>query len=439
MNLTAPDQAAPPALAAGNVRRLLLALISQAQADLQRRGLIQQDQALASRSWDGDSDALDTIAIDEATLGFDSLSRLDLINAVNQFFQLSRSGAEDYLLLTPTVGRWLEVVLQHLTIVGADQHFGFATSGSMGPVSVHVHSLSDLEAEVAALCEGPLCDLAGVKRILALVPPHHIYGFLFTCLLPKNLGVEVVDLSRKAPSALARVARPGDLVIGTPFSWDMVAKAGLPLVSGVCGITSAGPSTADTWDLAAPGRPDAMIEIYGATETGGLGSRQSWNAPFDLLPHLVPLKDGIARSGAPMVPLAVQDHVIWQEPRRFSVQGRRDQVVQVAGVNVQPGVVREHILALDEVADVAVRMGRDRLKAFVVPQPDVTDLPALQRTINTHLRKRFPASACPGDLRFGSSLPRNTMGKLKDWDVGEPVSLPVIETQEKQIPANLVN
>lgn len=415
MSLKARSEPSAQWLDAPTIRRLLLSLIRQEQSDLRRRGLIREDQALAALSIGQPAPQVDGIAIDEATLGFDSLSRLELISRVNQFFQLSQTGAEDYLLVTPSIGRWIEIITHHLAMVGAAQSFGFATSGTAGPVQTHVHGIATLEAELTALCDGPLATIVPSARIVALVPPHHIYGFLFTCLLPSLLQADVVDLHLQAPSALSREGRPGDLVIGTPFSWKMVAHAGRVLPEGLLGVTSAGPSTPDTWRRDEPGRPEKMMEIYGSTETGGLGSRSSGNAPFDLLSHLVPLQSGIARAAHPEVALPLQDHIDWQGSRQFHLMGRVDHVVQVAGVNVAPSLVQKRILELDGVTDAAVRLEADRLKALIVAGPHIKDQQDLQKRIDQHLQKHFPATARPASYRFATALPRNAMGKLCDW------------------------
>lgn len=421
MNLKARSERPAHWLDEATIRRVLLALITQAQSDLHRRGLIREDQALAALSLGRSASQVDAITIDEASLGFDSLSRLELISRVNQFFQLSQTGAEDYLLVTPTLGRWVEVVTHHLVLVDTRLSFGFATSGTAGPVRTHVHGIDTLEAELKALCEGPLAKARPGARIVSLVPPHHIYGFLFSCLLPAYLGVPVVDLHRLAPSALARNGRAGDLVIGTPFSWQMVAHAGAALPEGLQGITSAGPSTAETWQRCGDGRPDGMIEIYGATETGGLGSRRAFDAPFDLLPHLVPLPTGIARASDPDVALPVQDRIDWQGSRQFKLNGRLDHIVQVAGVNVEPSLVAERIREVEGVSDVAVRLDGERLKAFVVPASGIKHPQDLEKRIHGHLCRHLPAPARPASVRFGATLPRNEMGKLCDWGVPAPV------------------
>ena len=401
------------------VRRLLIALIHEAQSELGRTTGIEDRQRIAAMTFGHPDDKVDLLPIDDTSLGFDSIARLDLISRVNQFFQLSDTGAEDYLLISPSVGQWIKVVQSHLRQVGPDAAFAFRTSGSTGAATWHRHSLSDLRDEVDALIKGPLAVFGPSARIVALVPPHHIYGFLFTCLLPVMVGSDLLDLRNHAPTALARNGQVGDLVIGTPFVWQTIAKTGLALPGGLQGVTSGGPSTQDTWLQQGTGRPATMLEIYGATETGGIGFRTREEDGFTLLPHLTRSDAGdvLRRRTGNCLPL--QDRLVWEGEKQFRLGGRLDHVIQVAGVNVNPAQVAATICAVDGVADATVRPDGDRLKGFVVPKASETDLDGLEMRIRHHMRTQLAAPARVGNLTFGRALPQSIMGKLCDWPTGD--------------------
>jgi 4-coumarate--CoA ligase len=409
------DAVANPLLAATTLRRLCVSLIRAEQADLAAKGQMGPTTLgyLADPSLS--PSGIDALAIDEDGLGFDSLSRLSLILRVNRFFDLAQTGIEDYLLMHRTIGAWVRLLDHHLQIVGDQTRFGFATSGSAGPVKHVRHRIQDLLSEVAALRDGPLGHVQAGARVLCLVPPHHIYGFLFGCLLPQVIGADVVDLSLSGPTAVARQARPGDLIIGTPLNWQLLHDSGITLPAGVSGVTSAGPSTETTWAVRSVNGLAHLTEVYGATETGGVGFRSDPVAPFCLLPHLT-------RTGTTEVlstdgsgpPRPVQDRLDWVDDARFRVIGRVDDVVKVAGVNVSPSHVRAILRECDGVIDAAVRLGDGRMRAFVVPHAEM-DLITLERQLNAHILRHLVAAARPSELTFGPSLPQNTMGKSCDW------------------------
>jgi 4-coumarate--CoA ligase len=253
-------------------------------------------------------------------------------------------------------------------------------------------------------------------RLLVLVPCHHIFGFLFGALLPARAGWPVVDLAGRPPGALAREARPGDLVIATPWLLSLALKSGGDLPGGLSAVVSGAPAPDDLWQVSAEAGL-ALTEVYGATETGGIGWRRCRHAPFALLSHLARRGGDVQRPDGRA--LDVQDRLEWRDGRRFAVLGRRDRVVQVAGVNVSPDAVARHLAAAEGVCDAVVRLdaATGRLKAFVVPGPDRADgstdgvLEARLRAACTDL----PAPARPYRYSFGIDLPRGPTGKVADW------------------------
>lgn len=402
------QEASPGLLTRAALTRLICSLIRAEQAELIAKGQMNRNCGLVLADPGLTPERLAALTIDEEGLGFDSLSRLSLVLRLNRFFGLSTTGIEDYLLVRRSLGDWVDILAEHIRLMGDDLVLTFDTSGSSGPVKHVPHKARDLIAEVRAHLQGPLSE-APPGRVLAMVPPHHIYGCLFTVILPDLTQTEVVDLHLLPPTALFRHGRAQDLVVGTPFTWNLVARCGLRLAPGMRGLTSAAPATAETYAGCAQAGLAHLTEIYGATETGGIATRAAFGAPFDLLPHLSRAGDEIHRSE----PLALQDRLDWLDDRRFHLLGRKDDVVQVGGVNVSPSHLREVISALPGVAEVAVRLGEERLKAFVVPKPGV-EAAALDAELQG-LVAALPAPARPGSITYGRQLPRNAMGKLSDW------------------------
>lgn len=394
MNAHSPVQeAASGLLPDAAIPRLSDSLILAEQADLVARGQMRPGALQPLRD---PATSRAELTIDEEGLGFDSLARLGLVLRLNRFFGLSATGVEDYLLVRRHFGDWVELIAEHLRRMGPELVLTFDTSGSSGPVKHVAHRAESLRAEMAAhLAAGLPRD----GRLIGLVPPHHIYGCLFLCILPGLTGQEVVELHHLAPTAAFRKARAGDLIVGTPFTWDLARQTGLRFPAGVHGLTSAGPSTRSTFE--APLGLQDMTEVYGATETGGIATRQAFDAPFALLPHL---------SRAEADALDLQDQLGWLGDTCFHLRGRKDGVVQVAGVNVSPGLVQAALAAVPGVAEVAVRAGAERLRAFIVPAAAGGPSEAALSAALIQL----PAPARPA-LTFGPALPRGPMGKLCDW------------------------
>jgi 4-coumarate--CoA ligase (photoactive yellow protein activation family) len=272
------------------------------------------------------------------------------------------------------------------------------------------------------------------RRIVSLVPCHTMFGFLFTALLPDRHGWSVVDLSGRAPSALARVVQPGDIVVATPHLLSLALR-GLgtaPLPANARAIVSGGPVPASLWrDAAAAGL--ALVDVYGSTETGGIGWRSAEQDAFTLFSHLdLRYPD----TEAPELwtadeRLALQDRLDWRPGLSFTWHGRLDNVVQVGGVNVSPSMVARSLGECAGVREAAVRFDPEsgRLKAFIVPK----DVPApasalasapatardgvaqLERALRRAMSAAHAAPARPQSYTFGERLPLGPGGKPCDW------------------------
>lgn len=351
-------------------------------------------------------------ALGEDGIGLDSLARLSAASAVSRFFDLGTTGLDDYLLAERTTGGWAGLVARHLALSGNDARIVFETSGSTDRPSLVPKRLAELDTEIAAFAEAVLP--ARPRRIVALAPPRHIFGFLMTVRLPVHLGVPVLDAVHRGAGSTRRRLMDGDLVIGTPFHWAMLLSAGGSFPPGVSGITSAGAMPRKLRaGLDAAGLAD-LTEIFGSTETGGLGWRRSADAPFAILPHLERRGNGLRfRNGGATVPL--QDRLTWHDMRHFTPAGRIDRAIQIAGVNVSLALVRSVLCDSALVADAAVRPSGERLKAFIVPADPEAPRRALIAGLNAHVRGLLEPVARPVGYTFGPALPVNDMGKPADW------------------------
>jgi 4-coumarate--CoA ligase (photoactive yellow protein activation family) len=346
----------------------------------------------------------------EGGLDLDSLERLDASTALSEFFHLSDYGAEDYLLTLPRLGDWCDLVARSLAAGGT--HLTFRTSGSTGVPKRCTHAVGDLAAEVADWAR----MLGTVERIVSLVPSHHIFGTLFTAMLPDRLSVPVV--SARIGGAALRRSPPGTLVVATPALWAHVVRACPALPAGLTGVTSTAPMPPALADQLAGLGLGRLIEIYGSSETGGVGYRDRPDAPYTLLDRWRHLGDGAivgSGVGGPMHH-RLMDHSSWCGDRHFRLTGRRDGAVQVGGTNVFPDRVRDVLLTHADVVDAAVRfdVATGRLKAFIVPRHAVPDA-VLVETVDRWCGKQLSDVERPRRFTPGGALPRDALGKLADW------------------------
>ena len=357
----------------------------------------------------------------EDDLGVDSLELVALATALVEALHLHESGIEDYLLARRTLGDWVDIAAAGLAQF--DARLTFRTSGSTGVPRPCLHPLAWLQQEVRHLAT----LFEGRRRVLCAVPAHHIYGFLFTVLLPQALGVDeeaIVDLRGSTPAWLARGARPGDLVIAHPDFWRAAARTVAALPADVVGVTSTAPCPDDVAQAMADAGLARLVQVYGSSETAGIGARASHHEDYALFPHWR-LDAADPRRLVRTLPEAGEQAFVLQdalEPRgdrHFRLGARHDQAVQVGGINVFPARVREVLCRHPQVQDAAVRLMRPeegtRLKAFVVPNEDAG--PELRDALRVWIDAQLAVAERPKAICFGKALPVSSTGKAADWDL----------------------
>jgi len=284
------------------------------------------------------------------------------------------------------------------------------TAGNLlGEVVRHVHAL---QVETG-------------DHILATVTPHHIYGLLFSVLLPLVSDSTVERASPFFPQEIAeRIEKTAaTILVSTPahlraLSASLSSRHQLRLV-----LSSGAPlSAADATGFHA--RTGLWpLEVYGSTETGGIAVRRqdvadvSWSplpgvdchvdgdvlcvrSPF-VSPDAGKDRDGFFRSA---------DRAHERSDGRFDLLGRADGVVKVGGKRVALPDIERIIAALDRVQDAVVmalpsESGRGQEIVALV----ASDRPA--GDITRELREELPSPSWPRRLRCVPAIPTTSAGK----------------------------
>ena len=354
----------------------------------------------------------DDLPIGAGGLAADSLELLTLAGAVNEMFHVHDSALEDLLLARRRFGDWLDLLQQAWR--EAAGRISFRSSGSTGQPKRCTHAMDDLRAEVAD-------HTARLRpsRVLSAVPAHHIYGFLFSVLLPLHAGCAVVDVRAQLPATAAW--RPGDVLVSYPDHWRFLARS-LDRLPAVTGVTSTAPMPGElARDLRARGLA-RLVEIYGASETAGIGWRDDPDAPFTLLPAwsaaAAAATEGVLHlAGRDGRMAATPDVVAMAGARAFHVQRRCDGAVQVGGCNVYPARVALALEGHPLVAQARVRLAAQggRLKAVVVPRDPAADADAVRRELEDWIARHLPTPERPRSLVVAARLPVGALGKDGDW------------------------
>jgi 4-coumarate--CoA ligase (photoactive yellow protein activation family) len=299
------------------------------------------------------------------------------------------------------------------------------TSGSTGEPAAHEKTLAQLLDETHALIH--CFQLAG-RRVVASVPPHHLYGLLFGVLVPL-LGGGV--LSRHSPLQPGEVlheleAQGADVLVAVPPHLSALSQA---LREGAVAarwtstrVFSSGGPLPGPVDRALRALGVCVTQVLGSTETGGIGHRSSCEAAWEPLPGVNVSVDGdqtlcVASpwsAAEPSARVRTGDRAELVDAG-FKHLGRNDQVVKVAGRRVDLGDVESKLRALSGVRDARVLALESsslrglELCAVVEGDPETLQVEALKQALS---RELDPVTL-PRRYRVVSAFPRNAAGKLE--------------------------
>ncbi|MEQ8703428.1 MAG: hypothetical protein RIC19_05895 [Phaeodactylibacter sp.] len=299
-------------------------------------------------------------------LQLESIQVMDLSAQVNAFFHLMETSPDNYLLASYSVDEWAQKCVNGRA--QKSESITFLTSGTTGVAQPITHHQSFIDREVAFL----KAYFSGTTTIVPLVPSASIYGYLYTIALPKALNIPVVF-----PSAVHwNNLPPHTLIVGTPFTWSHLLRAmpGHPIrARGVCSTAPLAPPVFQ--DLL--NRGVDMTEVYGATETAGVGLRKNAADPFELFPYwsLQGASTLLDRESGQAYPL--MDRVRPTGDNAFVVMNRRDQKLKIAGRLVDLASLESRIQAIKGVQHCQLsakkQVDRTIITAAVTLQADSPD------------------------------------------------------------------
>jgi acyl-coenzyme A synthetase/AMP-(fatty) acid ligase len=261
---------------------------------------------------------------------------------------------------------------------------------------------------------------------VATVPPYHIYGLLFSVLVPFVAHARVLPDIYTFPQEIISITKKhkASVLVSMPIHYRALKVDNLLLPSLKVAFSSSG--ALDRSDgLHFYKKTDLGItEIYGSTETGGIASRSisehtdSWK-PFDVVswkltgsrlsvksdftsPEMERDPDGFCPTG---------DEASEDKENRFVLLGRADGIVKVAGKRVDLLDVQNKIKTLPTVSDaVVVAFPTDKGRESVIAAVVACDL------TETHLKKllmdMLEPYAVPRRVKIVSSIARTATGKI---------------------------
>ncbi|MFY2826545.1 AMP-binding protein [Ruegeria sp. MALMAid1280] len=312
----------------------------------------------------------------------------------------------------------------------AECNLVFFTSGSTAAPQPIPKSWRQIEAEAETLQQQFGSDVAGA-RVVATVPHHHIYGILFNLVWPLATGRALfVPRQISVDAALDHAEQCPTVIVSCPAHMMRLGSRPVSERAPVMVFSSGAPLMADSARAMAQISGSFPVEVYGSTETGGIGFRTQ--AVSDQKWTVFPGVDvRYASSGCLAVRSAVTPGADWFETSdlctlspdglRFQLGGRNDRVLKIEGVRVS--LPRIEALAqanscVLEAAALGVDTDKGQKLAMVATlTPEGEQLLQskgkfrLERVLSTAIRTAENAASAPKLWRFVREIPTNERGK----------------------------
>lgn len=302
------------------------------------------------------------------------------------------------------------------------------SSGSTGEPKAIPKAWPQLEAELRvqmALWGERLVD----TRVLASVSHQHIYGLLFRILLPLALGRPFDRRSIDYPEQLALQTAPWALIASPAFLSRLdpaIPAAGCRLI-----VSSGGPLQPGDAHQAKLLLGQLPVEIFGSSETGGIGWRQRHQVqtPWTTLPgvevRVGPDQCLLLRS--PFLPTAewldCADRIL-MTGAGFELLGRQDRVIKLEEKRISLDEVEARLQALVEVESAAVlplQQGQRQILGAVLVLSEAGAARWAELgpgrfllALRQQLRPWLEPVALPRSVRRVEQMPVNAQGK-RPW------------------------
>jgi len=294
------------------------------------------------------------------------------------------------------------------------------TSGSTGAPIPHAKSWGSLVHNVQAQAERLGLMTETDYTIVGTIPPQHMYGFESTVLLPLQSGNALSSEQPFYPANIesALSAIPASrILVSTPLHLRLLLDAELELPELSLILSATAPLSSELARRTEAVLKAPLLEIYGSTETGQIATRRTTQTEEWELFHDVSLtlrEDHFWVAGGHVeITVPLNDIIVPINSKRFLLQGRKQDVINIAGKRSSLDNLNHHLNSIAGVIDGAFFMPDElshdhvtRLSACVV-SPTLTTSKIL-----AELRTRIDAVFLPRPLLFVDSLPRNSTGKL---------------------------
>lgn len=320
--------------------------------------------------------------------------------------------------------------------ISSDAEVSFFTSGSTGQAKVIEKKFSQLQTEISCLETNFGATIKG-SVLLSTVSHQHIYGLLFRVLWPISKGHAFVCQAFEYPEHIVNKITSDNFdsvtLIASPAHLHRLYLDNplVPLKQHVhCIFSSGGPLDADKNISLQQQLECSVIEVYGSTETGGIGWRHRDSITDDIWQTFA----GVSVAQQPNTELLLlsspyilqkqfhgDDRIELISAQQFRLLGRADDIVKIEEKRISLQEVQMRCKQHEYVQDVCVMVidsKRKQLAAVIELNELGKDAKGtmpiylFNRVFRAYLAQWFEAVTLPKKFRYPLQIPYNAQGKL---------------------------
>jgi acyl-coenzyme A synthetase/AMP-(fatty) acid ligase len=309
------------------------------------------------------------------------------------------------------------------------------TSGSSGKARLFEKETHQIEEELDTLSSLWINRYSG-SAVYSTVSHQHLYGFLFSFLVPWCSGIPIFEKRIVYPEYIRNPYYEKITLVSSPaFLKRMSEIENSPsLTSRIKTIFSSGGPLPETVARSIENTLNTQVwEIFGSTETGGIAYRRisenkAWKAfkGVDITinnQNCIVIQSDYMKSREPYT---TADLARTGKNGTFHLIGRKDSIVKIEETRISLDEVATRLEFLKEVnsAKVILLEGRRQyLAAVVVLSQEVSthitesDRKDLIYKLKSYLSCYFPAVTIPKKWRFIEEFPMDTQSKIRLSDL----------------------